>query len=75
MIKSEDMKAVRNFASAIIHQAVYDWCKRPGMKPEIREFFKSKYCEELCEIINLSATKILDRLENNNINRQYLQEV
>lgn len=75
MIKSEEIKVVRNFVAAIIHQSVYDCCKQPNMRPEIRDFFKSQYGQELCETINLSAKVILAKLEDEKVNKRYLKEV
>lgn len=75
MLKSENVKAVRNFIAAIIHQAVYDWCTQPKMRSEIREFFQSDYGQELCDDIDLSAKVILDKLEKGKVNQRYLKEV
>ena len=69
----DSIKTMRNFVAAIIYQAVYDWVRNPRMKDEIRDFFQSEWGKECGEFIDLSASDILKRLENNQINIRALE--
>lgn len=53
-------EGVRQLVVAIIRCAVIDWDTR---KAEVRAFFKSDWGRNLCEILDLSADVILEKLE------------
>lgn len=55
------MKAI--FAN-IINYAIYDFCVHKESREEIREFFKSSWGHEICEIFNIDADKTLADLES-----------
>lgn len=62
---------MRSLISNIIYMAIKDWEIR---KDEIREFFKSKWADTLCEELGLDARDILNRLESGKINVSTLEE-
>lgn len=70
-----DVFIMRNFVSAILNKAIFDWAKHKKRRDEIREFFRSDWGKECCEILDLSAEDILYKLENRKINVRVLEEV
>lgn len=71
----DNVYIIRNFVAAIINKAIFDWCRHQKRRDEIREFFQSDWGKECCEALDLSATDILDKLENSKINQRVLEEV
>ena len=65
------MNTLRNFVAAIILKAVNDY---KTMKVEVTEFFMSKWGQHLCDIIDMSAKTILQKLESNDFNADLLGE-
>jgi hypothetical protein len=57
-----DREIVRDFVSAIIYRALFDW-QFESRRKEIADFFNSAWGKYLCELINLDAETILRRLK------------
>ena len=68
----DNPKIMRDFASAIITQAILDYVKRPHLRDEVRRFFKSEWGEFLCDSIDIDSATILKKLERGKINRKGL---
>lgn len=54
---------MKGLIAAIICTAIFDWKYYTEKRDEIREFFMSEYCAELCEAINFNAKTLLKKLE------------
>lgn len=65
---------MRNFLAAILNRTIADWFVHTELRDEIREFFASDWCEEICEILDLPAKDILHRLESGRINYKIFGE-
>ena len=50
----------------IFRQAVYDW-EKPEFQPEIKDFFRSSWADDLAEAFDLSPQAALERLETGTI--------
>ncbi len=70
----DNIYIMRNFFAAVIHMAIDDWFKHPKCRDEVREFFRSDWGKECCDVVDLQAEDILDKLESGKINRWALEE-
>lgn len=61
-----DREVARDFISAIIYRALFDW-KFESRRKEIAQFFNSKWGKYLCSCIELDAKTILRRLEEGKV--------
>lgn len=63
---------MRGLIANIIYMAIKDW---NAHKEDVRNFFKSKWADTLCDELNLSAKDILNKLECGEINVSALEVV
>ena len=73
-MNNDEIRIIRNFVAAIIGKALYDW-QFPEHRDEIRQFFNSVYCQDLCDAIDYTPKDILRKLEEGKVNLKYFDEV